>query len=112
MGRAKRARTRVGEAQPIHVGQPFDAPSKHGLLMACGRQTKTDISQITESLQTERRMALSKSQRPASKGSFGRSGEVVAKWWWSSDAVGPDSHGQTHQTLVWEFTHLIAWREK
>jgi hypothetical protein len=22
----------------IHVGQPFDAPSKHGLLMACGRR--------------------------------------------------------------------------
>jgi hypothetical protein len=36
------------------------------LLMACGRQTKTDISQITESLQTERRMALSK--RSASNG--------------------------------------------
>jgi hypothetical protein len=25
----------------IHVGQPFDAPSKHGLLMACGRHTQT-----------------------------------------------------------------------
>ncbi len=22
----------------IHVGQPFDAPSEHGLLMACGRR--------------------------------------------------------------------------
>ena len=46
----------------IHVGQPFDALR---LLMACGRQTKTDISQITESLQTERRMALSKRSAPA-----------------------------------------------
>jgi hypothetical protein len=22
----------------IHAGQPFDAPSKHGLLMACGQR--------------------------------------------------------------------------
>ena len=26
----------------IHVGQPFDAPSEHGLLMACGRHTRLE----------------------------------------------------------------------
>src|SRR5262245_46935602 len=56
-----------GEAQSvsesIHVGQPFDAPSEHGLLMACGRTTVMNAL-IVEA----RRMALSKGRRPASKG--------------------------------------------
>ena len=33
----------------IHVGQPFDAPSEHGLLMACGRQIKGSESVASRS---------------------------------------------------------------
>ena len=52
-------------AQP---GQPFDAPPKHGLLMACGRQgTNTEVTRR----RMARRRALSK--RSASKGRFRRS---------------------------------------
>ena len=49
----------------IRTGQPFDAPSKHGLFMACGRHTR---AQMNASVAEARRMALSKGRSPASKG--------------------------------------------
>ena len=49
----------------IHVGQPFDARSMHRLLMACGRPYPNQMNTL---IAEARRMALSKGQRPASKG--------------------------------------------
>ncbi|MBL9210657.1 MAG: GIY-YIG nuclease family protein [Opitutaceae bacterium] len=49
----------------IRPMQPFDAPSEHGLLMACGRHTRTTMNALVVEA---RRMALSKGRSPASTG--------------------------------------------
>ncbi len=52
----------------IHVGQPFDARSKHRLLMACGRQV-LGIRELPKDSFTMRRMALSKRSGSNEQGS-------------------------------------------